>query len=374
MRVGLSISSLINYKNEVRHYDGLGSYTCNLADALASKVDLKRIYLKSLTETLLHPFSRQIPHSNITCSINPIIDHFSPMTTYQGLAHSIDIFHSTDYLIPAIPNIPVVATLHDAIMLLGNNFANIKFRQLKNYILKKLIHRVDHVITISLSAKAEVIYYWGIPEEKISVAYNGINPNWLIPHANKDNIIKNKYGINKPYLLAVGTISPKKNYLKIMQAYLQLPIEIRQNLTLVIVGKQGWCCEQEMCLLSNLIEQGYAKWLAYVPLLDLQALYQGSQCLVFPSLAEGFGLPIIEGFASNTPVITSDFGATREIAENAAYLVDPNKVESIATAMLELTTDAELRKNLISWGQKRVKAFSWQAHAEHALKIYQQLI
>ena len=172
----------------------------------------------------------------------------------------------------------------------------------------------------------------------------------------------------------MGTIQPRKNIERIVEAFLSSSTEVRNNSQLVIVGKNGFGCDTLIEKLQQLQPDAAIKWLKHIPFTDLRALYQASLAITFPSLAEGFGLPIIEGFASKTPVITSNLSCMPEIAADAALLVDPHSTESIRVAMEKLYDDTELHASLTQKGIIRAADFSWDKCAQETLAVYKSIL
>lgn len=373
MRVGISIAPLFTLSGEAKKYDGIGSYTSNLIEALKNHVQLQPTYLKSPKEFLKQPFPLYEINEQFAIAANPFINEYLPFDCYANYEKTIDLYHSTDYKVPKLKHKAVVATLHDAIPFKEVVHANSKFRHLKNHLLKKVAANANHVITISNAMREDIHHYFNIPQEKISVVHHGINLEWRTPIKNSAEVLK-KYQLEKPFLLVVGTISPKKNCLRIMQAFSQLPETLQKEVQLLVVGKKGWECDKEIATLNQMQAAGQAKWLEYVSFEELRSLYQSSLALIFPSLNEGFGLPIIEAFASNTPVLTSNIGATAEIAGNAGLLIDPLNIDEIIQGMRDLIEDETLRSRLIARGTERAKQFTVEDFANKTLAVYKKVL
>lgn len=373
MRLGISITPLFTLTGQTKKYDGIGSYTFNLIEAIRDQIEVHPVYFKTINESFKRPLPLTKPNDIFTIAMNPFINQYLPFDCYAKYEESIDVFHSTDYKVPKLKNTPVVATLHDAIPFKEAEHSNSKLRHLKNYLLKKVAANADHVITISHAMRGEIHQYFNIPHEKISVVHHGINAAWLKPVTEPASVLK-KYQLEKPFLLVVGTISPKKNCLRIMQAFSKLPQNLQKDVQLLFVGRRGWDCEKEIQSLLKMQADGQAKWLEYVTFEDLRAIYQASIAVIFPSLNEGFGFPIIEAFASNTPVLTSNIGATAEIAADAGLLVDPLNIDEIMQGMQNLILDKALRQTLIFKGKERTKHFTVAEFAEKTMAVYKKVI
>ena len=289
----------------------------------------------------------------------------------RSLEKKIDLFHATDYLIPRFSKIPVIATLHDAIMLKHPEWCNPRLRKLKNFLIKSSLKWTDRVIAISKAMVPDLVEHWGINENKISVVHQGIADKWLEKIAIEEkNKVLDKFNLKENFLFSVGTLQPRKNFLRIIQAYELLPKEIQQEHKLVLVGKDGWQSTDIRQKMMRMSAENKIAWLQYVTQEELRALYQSAQLLLFPSLSEGFGNPILEAFASGIPVITSNTTSLPEIAGDAAYFVDPCSVEEIRDSIMVFLDNPALCAELVRRGNERVKQFTLKKCAEETLRVY----
>lgn len=378
MRIGLTCTTI---EPCIAHgkMDGIGTYTKNLLSSL--QAENKKIIpfsfpnshkknISQLSHGQFFKFSYSV--STMFSLINPL-----PFSFYSHLKNKIDILHATDHMLPKIKNIPVVATICDAIMF--NNahwhWDTIKLGNLKKWIRKKTLHWADHYITISHAMVSELVEFIGIDPKKISVVYLGIDPQWfhLYDEQNKQRVLE-KLKLPNQFILAAGTIQHKKNLPRLIQAFLQLPEDIQEAYPLVIVGKSGWGIEESMAAIKTLTEKKRGIWLDYVELSDLRALFQAATLYAHPSLHEGFGLTLLEAFASKTPVLTSNVKALPEIANHAAYLIDPYSIDDISCGLQTILTSPSLQQQLIQKGIIRAREFSWEKCAADTFKIYESLV
>ncbi len=378
MRVGLTCTTIEPTIAQGK-IDGIGTYTKNLLTSLQEKGkavvpfsfpnNLKK-NTSQLTDGEFFKFSYSV--STVASLLNPL-----PFSFYPHLKNKIDILHATDHMLPKVKNIPLVATICDAIMF--NNahwhWDTIKLGNLKKWMRKKTLHWADHYITISHAMVPELVEFIGIDPKKISVVYLGIDPTWFnrCDEENKKNVLK-KLKLPNQFILAAGTIQHKKNLPRLIHAYLQLPKDIQEHYPLVLVGKAGWGIEESMSAIKTLIEKKRGIWLDYVELADLKVLFQAASLYAHPSLHEGFGLTILEAFASQTPVLTSNVKALPEIAGGAAYLIDPYSIQDIAQGLETVLTSPSLQQALIQKGLVRTQEFSWAKCAEDTFKVYESLI
>ena len=184
-------------------------------------------------------------------------------------------------------------------------------------------------------------------------------------------LLKEKYKINKKYILFVGTLQPRKNIVRLIEAFSK--IHHQQQLNLVIVGKKGWMYEEILEAPKQYGIENQIKFLEFVPDEDLSLLYKNALCFVLPSLYEGFGLPVLEAMTQGCPVITSNVSSLPEAGGDAALYVNPEDVDEIAAKMQSLVKDEELRKTLIEKGYKQVKKFSWEKAARETLKVLEEV-
>lgn len=386
MRIGISVNKVCHKDGTVKQFDGIGTYTLNLIKNLRSQPNIEVIpcyFNLSLKDFFSLPCRtndkaniEQITGHPLLIQPCPFLHDLLPIINWhRNLEKQIDIFHSTDHLIPKLSDTPVIATFHDAMIFKNPEYSNSRLRSCKNYLLKKHLQYADHVITISDTVVDDLVNYCNLDKANISVIYNSINNEWQQAISNElQKSTLAKYQINQKFILSVGTLQPKKNLQRVLDAYQLLPKKIQNEFLLVIVGKAGWSCDDLVKNIKRLHEQGIVKWLDYVPFEDLRALYQNATSLIFPSLYEGFGLPIVEGFASKAPVITSNFPPMSEVAGDAAYLVDPYNVKEISHAVQTIIENPTLRNDLVRKGVERAKLFTEDIFIKQVVAEYHKLV
>lgn len=291
------------------------------------------------------------------------------------LRKEVDLFHATDHFTPKLTDIPVVATLMDAIPLSHPQWASQRARKLKNWLWKSSGHWADHVITISDFSKSEIARWFGISENKISVTSLGVDARYFERVANA-NIEHCMHAMKLPerFFLFVGTFQPRKNIDRIIDAHEALPRSLRKAVPLLIVGHSGWGSDPVVARLEAYGDNGEVRWLRNVGDLAKRVMMQRATALVFPSLLEGFGLPVLEGFASQTPVITSNTSSLPEVAGDAAWLLDPTDVNAIAEAMHTLAREEAVGRALVARGLERAQTFTWDACARQTEAVYAQVL
>jgi glycosyltransferase involved in cell wall biosynthesis len=224
------------------------------------------------------------------------------------------------------------------------------------------------LIAVSHTTAADLTCFYGTPAARVRVIYEGIPPA-SAPSRAEVEAVGQRHRLLRPYALYVGTIQPRKNLARLLQAYAGLRQRNQVEWDLVLVGGVGWLSQPLYALASELGLAECVHFLGYVPDADLPALYGGARLFCFPSLFEGFGLPLLEAQSYGAPVMAANNSALPEIAGDAALLVDPLDVEAIAQAMLRLSQDEVLRQRLIAAGYENLKRFSWEKAARETLAV-----
>jgi glycosyltransferase involved in cell wall biosynthesis len=236
------------------------------------------------------------------------------------------------------------------------------------------IRRADRIITPTHIGKERVLDYFGLSEDKVEVIHFGFNEFFLEPCAPEDiDRVKQKHGITGDYILTAGDLHPRKNLERLIEAFARLKEKQKIPHSLVLAGKDLWQAEQIHRKASACSASDSIIFTGYVPLEELRALYQGATVFAFPSLDEGFGLPVHEAMASRVPVIVSDRGALPEVAGDAAVFVDPLSVEDIGCAVYRVLDSPTVREELIKKGLKQIKAFSWEQSCRKTVRLYQDV-
>ena len=347
--------------------DGIGQY-CQ---------ELLHQYQSLLNAPVITPYSFGQAQSQCGATLLPgyskhalgALTHLHPEAFFKD----VDLIHSTDQFIP-IANKPLLATVMDVIPLSHPQFLKSQSRYLKSFIWKKLAQRADRIITISEFSKTEITKYLGFPDNQIEVIPLGVDERYYQKLSEIDKqAALNDLGINSPFFLFIGSIQPRKNLVRLLEAHAKLPRSLAKEYPLILAGKLAWDDGQTIAAIEQAVSEGRAKWLNYISEKQKLCLLQSATALAFVSLYEGFGLPITEAFASELPVITSDRSSIPEVAGNAAILVDPLDTKAMGDALLSLIEDSALTNHLKAAGKQRAQLFSWEENAKKTLSIYQQM-
>ena len=370
------------------HLDGIGVYTRELATALLAKqVRLQGVVfgrqqprLRNIQENQSEKTSPQIPFpcfaSGRRVSVEAALallagkDFFLP----TELARPFDLIHAPDHIIPKQKKVPVVATVMDLIPLLHPEWVGGKLLAAKNWVFVRSIQSADHIITISEFSKHSLMDHLHIPEERITVTPLGVAHFGDCQSDFSAESFVADLGLSPGFFLVLGTLQPRKNLERIMAAHQRLPREARRQHPLIIVGRNGWGMDHMLPSLEALAQKGEGRWLRFLPDEGVKALLAAAQALVFPSLYEGFGLPVIEAFAAGCPVITANTTALPEVAGDCAWLVNPVDEEEIAAAMVSAIGNSLQRHQFIDNGRLRAKAFTWEACAHKTLEAYAKVL
>lgn len=298
-----------------------------------------------------------------------------PLALYTSNIKPDLIFSPTHY-IPRFSPIPRVVTIFDLSFLhFPEMFISKDLWQLKNGT-KYSVENADHIITISNSSKKDIISEYKIDKDRMTVAYPGFNKKLYVPvrEAEKTEKVLRKYNVNGQYIIYVGTIQPRKNLIRLIDAVSRI-----DDLNLVIVGKsigsgkEGWMFEDILNRPKQLGIEDRVKFLGYVPPEDLPSLLSGSEAFVLPSLWEGFGLPVLEAMACGTPVLVSNVSSLPEVVGKAGLTFDPYSIDQIEQAIRAITSDKKIRDKYSRLGLEQAKRFSWEKMTGIVLKIFEKV-
>lgn len=357
--------------------DGIGQY-CQ---------ELLAQYSLSPAEFLVRPFTFGLDQSTCSADLLPSYPQYLAQHLAQSLLPSpinskanqlfknVDLIHATDQLIPIGHKKPLISTVMDVIPLSHPEFIRAQSRFIKPWLWKKLTQQSDHIITISEFSKLEIASQLDFPSEKITSIPLAVDTRYF-EIISEDDIQEtvNKFSIDRPFLLFIGSIQPRKNLLRILQAHASLPNNLSKEFPLVIAGKLAWDDGETLTEIQKGVSEKRCIWLNYVSDFEKRCLLQATEGVVFASLYEGFGLPILEAFASHAPVITSDCTSMPEVAGDSAILVNPKDPEAIRSGLFSLLTDESHKQTLKRSGLERAKQFTWKKVASDTAKVYRSFL
>jgi glycosyltransferase involved in cell wall biosynthesis len=288
----------------------------------------------------------------------------------------IDVLHSPHHHTPLLGGFGAgrpgqVVTFHDVTFLLLPKRYSLVRRLYMEALTRAAARRADAIIAPSQSARADVVRALGRPAERVVVIPEAAAPSYQ-PVRDDDQIasVRARYSLPDRFVLSVGSLEPGKNRSRLIRACAALH-GTRFGCPLIVVGQPAWAYEGDYALVRDLGMRDAVRFLGYVPDVDMPALYSAATLFAFPSLHEGFGLPVLEAMACGTPVVTSNVSATAEVAGDAALLVDPRDTDAITGALGRLLSDGWLRAELRDRGFERAKQFSWERTARETRSVYE---
>jgi glycosyltransferase involved in cell wall biosynthesis len=294
-----------------------------------------------------------------------------PVETFAGRA---TLYHATDFVLP--PTLPVTRTLltvHDLSFVRVPETAAPRLKRYLDAAVPRSVARADHILADSDATRRDLMALYRVPDDKISVLLSGVDPRFQ-PSAVPVESLRARYHLpDRPYILSVGTVQPRKNYARLIQALAALR-RSGQDIDLVIVGGKGWLEDPIYAMIRAEGVEGHVHFAGFADEADLSALYTHAAVVALPSLYEGFGLPVLEAMGCATPVVTSNISSLPEVAGDAALTIDPLDVNALTDAILRLLTDTDLRAKLVERGLERVKWFSWERSARQLLDIYEEVL
>ncbi len=293
--------------------------------------------------------------------------------SFDRLMPDAQLFHATEHLLPRFTTFPTVLTVHDLIYHLFPAY----HRRLNYWYLKAampvFVRRADALITISQSSKRDLMRVYGVDEDKISVIYEAASKHFSPCSPAHVAQVKARYSLPDQYLLALGTIEPRKNLIRLVQALHSLRRQ-HPNLRLVIVGRPGWMYQEFFQHLEKLPDPNAVLLSGFVPDNDLPAVICGAQAYVLASLYEGFGLPILEAMACGTPVVSSRTSSMPELGGDAVLYFDPTDTAEMAHQIGRVLSENELADDMRKKGLAQAARFSWERTADETLAVYRQVL
>lgn len=284
----------------------------------------------------------------------------------------VDLWHFTNYVAPPTRQ-PFVVSVLDLSFVEYPKFVEPKNLAYLQQFVPDTLKRAEHIIAISQATKDAVVEAFAVPDHKVTVTPLACDASYGSPVAPEEiDRIKDKYGIEEDYFLAVGTLEPRKNLRALLLAFAGLRKHTIEQL--VVVGGHGWLFEETEALIKKLGLGSRVVFTGYAPKEELPALYQGAKLFVFPTFYEGFGLPVLEAMTAGTPVLCSNTSSLPEVGGAAALYFDPEDTEAMKLAIQRALEDETLRTRLSEEGRVQAAKFSWQRTAELTLGVYEKAL
>lgn len=368
MRIGFEVTSLYAPRG------GVGTYTLNLLEHLRALGQDQVVPLahglsfkQALTHTEWNTFEldgQRKPWMNKTLWMQAVLP---VLLRYLD----IDICHFTNAIASLWAPCPSVVTIHDMTLWMFPQYHYRRRLLAMRPFVPVAVQRAAAVIAVSEATKADVLRILGLPESRVHVVYEAPSPvfqpvesgAWL-------QEVRQRYRLPERFLLYVGTIEPRKNLVRLMEALAQLRRTNGAGHVLIVVGNRGWKDQAVFATVNRLELEDAVRFLGYLPEADLVGLYNLAEAVAFPSLYEGFGLPVLEAMACGTAVIASPNGSLQEVAGDAAQFIDPSDVDSIAEGLRRVLLDEDWRKELERRGRARAAQFTWLDAAAQTRELY----
>ncbi len=355
---------------------GIGTYVRNLVRELA-EIDRVNTYFVITGPTGRDLLKRLPENFHVSIQRSPVYSIRELFTlSWHLLRLKVDLYHATHYVMPLVVPCRSVVTIHDIIHLLYPEFLPNRLAFLyAERMIRRSLQRGDRIISVSRNTRSDLMSYFQVDGDKIEVVYNGIEDDFrqVLPSEDLERWMRN-LGLERPYLLFVGNPKPHKNLDNVVKAYARALQLHDFPHRLVCVGDRGGLEFKIRQRASQLGIDERILLLGHVAQEALPAIYQGAAAFLYPTLYEGFGLPVVEAMASRVPVITSNTSALKEIAAGYADLVNPLDVEAMAQAIVRTVSDTDHRRSLRKLGQRRADEFHWRQAAGKTLEIYRQAL
>jgi len=287
----------------------------------------------------------------------------------------VDLLHLPAALGPVRGRLPTVVTIHDLSVLHAPRDFRPWFRYYARVVIPRLARRAARVITVSEATRRDVLEHLGLPEERVVAVPNGVAISPQPSAVSERQPATGPYDLPTRYILAVGTLEPRKNLLRLFEAVRLLAERpATKDVVLVHAGGYGWLADDILKAARSPALRGRVRLLGFVAEEHLTCLYHQARLLAYPSLFEGFGLPVLEAMASGCPVVTSDRSSLPEVAGDAAVLVDPESVEAIAEGIRRVWEGDALAGDLTARGLARAQLFSWERTARLTADVYESVL
>jgi glycosyltransferase involved in cell wall biosynthesis len=354
VKIGIDASYSID-----RQPTGVGIYSRRLIEALAAQTPANEFTLCYRANRYLRSWRGPLPTNCRRALLESI--------ALPGLTRRLDLFHGLNQRLPELRFRRAVSTFHD-LFVISNEYSTADYRARFTQLAKHAAERSDRIAAVSMFTADQAAELLGFPRERIAVVPHGVDP---LPEfsAGQLNAFRQERGLQRPFLLNVGALQERKNIVRLVEAFERLP----GDLLLVLAGSSGYGGERIAERIAASPVRGRIVQLGYVDDAVKAKLYRTAQALAFPSLDEGFGIPILEAMSAGLPVLTSDCSAMPEVAADAAVLVDPRDSEAIADGLRRIVEDENLRQDLRRRGLARAAGFTWLRAAEKMLALYREL-
>jgi glycosyltransferase involved in cell wall biosynthesis len=294
----------------------------------------------------------------------------------QTVIGSVDLFHSPDFVLPPVGKTPALLTVHDLSYLRVPECYVPRFRKYLQGAVQRAVEKASMILADSESTRYDLIELLSVDPDRVTVLYPGVERRFQpVRDPALLNTVQNRYNLPDRFVLGLGTLQPRKNFVCLVEAFALLLAsgaakQHLEDLNLVIAGGKGWMYDDVFAAVSKLGLEGRVHFPGFVSDDDLPALYSKAELFAFPSLYEGFGLPVLEAMACGTPVVSADNSSLPEVVGKAGLLVDSRDSVGLAQKMLAIIENTGVRASLSYFGSQQARRFTWEAAAAQLLKTY----
>jgi len=354
LRIGLEVSKVAGIS------DGIGRYTKSLLRSLRALNGDHELVLFDLADDRLGG------RASVDLRV-------AAESGGSGDSVPLDVFHSTGFALPPEGKVPLVMTVHDLTFLTHPRVHTVENWGRAIAAAADAAGRGATFIAVSRHTRDEVVGLLGVSTDRVTVVHEAPDPVFLPGEAGSATVLEG-FGLRGDFVLAVGSLEPRKNLIGLLDGMLQLPRSVADRVTLVVVGPRGWRNRSIRERMDRARRSLRVKEVGYVSTEELVELYRRATIFAYPSLSEGFGLPVLEAMACGAPVLTSNRSSLPEVAGAAALLVDPDDPADIAAGLDRLLSDRALRTGMIEKGFDNVRRFSWDRCARETVAVYRRAI
>jgi glycosyltransferase involved in cell wall biosynthesis len=374
----------IDYTSAVRQRAGIGRYTRNLVRAIAE--------LDRGTEYRLFvaggwgegdglgalPVNFQVRSIALPDRwLNIIWQRMRLPIPVQLVTGGVDLFHSPDFVLPPTGRTSSILTVHDLSFLRKPECFVPGFSEYLEGAVTRAVSRAAHILADSESTRRDVIELLKVPPEQVTVVYPGVEARFRpIRDREVRRQVRSKYNLPERFVLGVGTIQPRKNFATLVEAFAGLLAAHEDSVSdwhLVLAGERGWMYEETFDAVERWGLGNSVHYLGYVDDPDLPAIYSLATAFAFPTLYEGFGLPVLEAMACGTPVVTADNSSLPEVVGDGGLLVEASDAHQLTASLSRVLSDERLRRRLQLSGLEQSKQFTWSGAAAKVLELYRTI-
>lgn len=365
---------------------GIGRYTNNLIKSFSKSdisielvanqlVNFKRLNNIQIVDRALNLTNKIYPYKIIRRLMSPNILYKFPIDVSVKKAYKHNsVFHATNFITLPTKYAKQVVTIHDLAFM---KFPDVVEKNIYEYMMKWVpysINKAEQIIADSIHTKNDILQLFDVPEEKINVVYLAADKRFQKQSVQQIQSVRKKYNLAQEYLLYIGTLEPKKNLVTLIDVYHTLKTGYSVQEKLVIVGAKGWKFNPIFEKVQQLQLENDIIFMGYIADEDLPAIYSGATVFTFPSLYEGFGIPLLEAMQCEVPVVAANTSCIPEVVGDAAILADPYDIEKWAESIYQIISDHSLKEELIAKGLEQASKFSWEKVAKETLAVYEKAL